>query len=366
MQQVENETAHESAAGTETEPRRNNTESGTDHGQGSPQQTIVYSPPLSSPPVLITHSTSASGDQSEMSPAPVVCAAAFDDGQSPSYDQDQILRKPVQHIPSMRAQKNVRFALRRSYSAAEALTLSHAGVTDTESLYTSTPLTDYPYVLHAFEVLGKDQAQARSLPNIHQFSEHYANLDFNPNPSTGMKAALAAGQDNQNHIQYTNIGTVNFNKLELDDELSYSYPNKRRLVRIFPYSLRHKISGDYSDDDHPLNWAPTSQPAKSLDSKLPVHKETNDILSPVKSQNTSRNKPKPPIPPRKKIVNQAAHRNDGANLGSRKPHKYTGLLSSTRESVHKYTYLQKEATELNELTTSDTDAERAYPNEWYN
>ena len=362
MQQVENETTHESEAGTESEPRRNDTESGTDHGRGLPQHTVVYSPPLSSPPVLITHSTS--GDQSEMSPAPVVCAAAFDDGKSPSHDQDQILRKPVQHVPGMRAQKKVNFALRRSYSAAEALTLSHAATTDTESQCTSTPLTDYPYVLHAFEVLGKDQAQARSLPNMHQFSKHYANLDFNPNPSTGINAALATGQDYQNRIQYTNIGTVNFNRLELDDELSYSYPNKRRVVRIFPDNLLHKVS-EYGDDDHPLNWAPTSQLAKSLDSKLPVHKETNDILPPGKSQNTPRNKPKPPVSPRKKIVSRAAHRNDGANLGSQKPHKYTGLLSATRESIHKYTYLQG-ATELNELTTSDTDVERAFPNEWYN
>ena len=366
MQQVVNSTTHESAAGTETEPRRNSTESCTDHGQGLPQQTVVYSPPLSSPPVLIIHSISASGDQSEMSPAPVVCVAVFDDGQSPSYDQDQILRKPVQHVPSMRAKKNVKFALRRSYSAAEALTLSHAGTTDTESQCVSTPLTDYPYVLHAFEVLGKDQAHVRSLPNMHRLSEHYANLDFNPNPSTGMKAARATGQDNQNRIQYTNIGTVNFNKLELDDELSYSYPNKRRVVRIISDSLPRKVSGEYSDDDHPLNWAPTPQLAKSLDSKLPVHKETNDILPPVKSQNTPRNKQKPPITPRKKIVNQAAHRNDGANLASQNPHKYTGLLSSTRESIHQYTYLQKGATELNELITSDTDVERAYPNEWYN
>ena len=364
LQQVENETTHEST-GTEDEPSRNyNNDNITDHGHGLTQQTIPYSPPLSSPPVLISNSTTR--DQNEKRPAPEVSMAALDNDQSPSYYQDRILRKQIQQVPAgKRALKNFSFALRRSYSAAEALSPSTATTLDTGSqLCTSTPLTDYPYVLHTFEVLGKDQAQASSLPNIRRFSRHYANFDFapNPGPSAGMKP-FATGQDSPSHIDYTNIGTVNFNKL--DYELSYSYPNKRRVVQFFPDSVPHKESGgEFSDEDHPSNWVPSSQFAKSPGSKSPtVHKESNGILPPVKSQNTPRHKPKPPIPPPKKTTRPPY----GHNGGNADGQKYTGLLLSTRESVHKYTSLQKKATELHELTTShDADAERAYPDEWYN
>ena len=291
MQQTENQTTHENAE-TETTPSRNNIESGTDHGL--PLHT--YGPPLSSPPVLIIHSIS--GDQSEiaspnMSPKPVVCTASFD---VPSYDQDQTLRKTKPQFHGIRAQKNVRFALRRSYSAAEALNLSHAGTIDTDSQFTSSALTDYPYVFHAFEVLGKDQAHVRSLPNVCQFSHYYTSLDMddsNPSSSTDVKP-LATGKDNQNGIQYVNIGTVNFSKFEL----SYSYPNKRRMVHIFPDSLPHNVSGIYSNNDHPSNWTPTSQLAKS---NSPAHKETNDTLLPP-MKNIPKHKPKPQISPRKELV----------------------------------------------------------------
>ena len=53
-------------------------------------------------------------------------------------------------------------------------------------------------------------------------------------------------------------------------------------------------------------------------------------------------------------------------MSGQMPHKYTGLLSATRESVHKYVDLRKGAIELNELTVSDIEAERAYSNEWCN
>lgn len=359
MQRAENET-HESL-GTETEPSRNDVESGTD--RRLPMQ--MYGPPLCPPPVRIIHSTS--GDQSEitspnMSPEPVVCTAAFD---VPSYDQDHTLRKPKPQFHGMRAHKNDKFALRRSYSA-EALNFSLAGTVDTEShdQCLSSVLTDYPYVFHTFEVLGKDQAHVSSLPDVRQLSHIYASLEtdnINPNPLTGVKPH-ATGKSNQSGIPYVNIGTVNFSKFEL----SYSYPHKRRMVRISPDSLPHKVSIVHSNDDHPSKWAPTSQLAKSKGSELPVHKlETNGIIFPP-AKNTPKHKPKPQIPPRKKFTSQAAQRNDEANVGGQTPlsHKYTGLLSATRGSVHRYADL-KGATELNELTVS-IEAERAYPNEWCN
>ena len=287
-------TMHESS---ETEAEQNGNMECTDYGL----------PPLNPPPILVMETVHSVPDQGEVtSPSnslpPVVCTVAFDDEQPPNYDQDiKAILKPKQQSSGIKIQKNVRFELRRSHSAAEAMNRPRTGTVDTESQCTSSVLTDYPYVFHSFEVVGKDRAHIGSLPNIHQFSQFYGNLDTDnsySNSPYGVKPP-AVERDNLNGYPYR---TCDFNNF--DDELSYTYQDKKRVVQAIPSSLQKTASGentDYHYEDYPQSWTTTvAQLARTTAMSMSsACEETNDVSPPIKSQTTPKHKTKPTVQPRK-------------------------------------------------------------------
>ena len=351
-----------------------------------------------------------------MSPPPIVFAASFDIEQVSDDDQGRF--KPNHQKPThTKAQKIASVPnsdLRRSHSAADALNMAYSTSSDANSC-PFTASTEYPYVLHAFEVVGKNPTHNRSLPNImeHRFLEDQAtNLE----------------KGNHGDTENFQMDTANDSNSDADDEPSYSYADRRHMTAKDLLTRRSKLPSivepatnqDYHYGEYPSAWNPTSQllvqsiTQNSNEYTTDTHNQTKSSALPsnqVTSQNQKQSndvqdnplppkpKKKPTIKPRKKLTykvtpngamlhsstgvntaekgdqllssdqvkkNQGStdESGDSARLVAQTPPMYMKLLETTKDDYHRYTYLFDGANELNEQSVSDVDPERAYPNEW--
>ena len=349
-----------------------------------------------------------------MSPPPIVFAASFDIEQLSDDDQGRF--KPNRQKPTHTKAKKIALVpssdLRRSYSAADALNVAYSTSSDANSC-AFTASTEYPYVLHAFEVVGRHK---RSLPNIieHRFLEDQAT-----NPEEGNHGGTANFQ----------MDTANDSNSDADDEPSYSYADRRHMTAKdlliggskLPSIVEPATNQDYNYDEYPSAWNPTSQllvqsiTQNSNEYTTDTHNQTKSSALPsnqVTSQNQKlqsndvqdnplppKPKKKPTIKPRKKLTykvtpngatlhfstglntaekgdqppssgqvikNQGKtdESGDSARLVARAPPMYMKLLETTKDDYHRYTYLFDGATKLKEQSVSDVDPERAHPNEW--
>ena len=367
--------------------------SNTDEFQTPPEQGEATSPP--------------------MSPPAVVLAASFDIEQLSDDDQGRSTFKPNQQKPAHTKAQKIALApnsdLKRSQSAADALNMGYSN---------SCPYTasiEYPYVLHAFEVVGRSPTHNGSLPNImeHRFLEDQA------------ADPLSDGKGSQGGTANLQMDTAtDDSNSDTDDEPSYSYADRRHMTpetlltrkSKLPSIIEPATNQDYRYDEYPSAWNPTSQlSVRSIRQKSNEHvmDAHNQIESPaLPSKQASSQKPiddmtdsplppkpkvKPTIKPRKKLahrlipnhailnssteVNTATERGDqpsrpsqviqkqgklgdGMRLAAQTSPTYMKLLQTTKDDDHRYTYLFDGGTELSEQSVRYLDSERAHPNEW--
>ena len=351
-----------------------------------------------------------------MSPPPVVFAASFDIEQLSDDDQSKVTFKPSQQKFSHTNTRKVVLAsdLKRSHSATDALNIAYSN----SSNYNAS--TEYPYVLHAFEVIGKSSTHIGSLPNImeHRFLEEQATdqcSDENQGATANFQMGYAADDSNS----------------DADDEPSYSYADRRHMTAMdlppikskskLPSIVEAAANQDYHYDDYPSAWNPTSQllvQSITQNSNEDAHKEIESSATLPSNQVSFQNqkqsnndvqdnplppkpKVKPAIKPRKKLahkvtpnhtiphfstgVNRAIDRSDqpsssslvirnqgstdgsvhGARLVTQTSPTYMKLIETTKDDYHGYTHLFNGAAEPNKQLASNLDPDRAHPNEWY-
>ena len=315
-------------------------------------------------------------------------------------DFGDLMRHKHQHPSDMLARRKAllcKLDLRRSYSAAEALNLMQSsGTADNEAQFTSS--TEYPYVLHASEVVGNDRPVFGSLPNILQFAQrskspnslvtdsHYGHpVENRDNPDTIPYSSIEADESNSIYDEpYAAGGHVVWNFGD-----SSTLTGKRRSTDL--------NFQDYRYEEYPLNWTPAAaqhalnvgrQTSGAYDLLSPEYQEINeyqecrgssallsnqasslkqyiDIQNSVPSQKPKM--AKPPIQPRKKlahthvaskqIIQPSGHvvgdhhhadvtiTNDSTEMSPEVPHdhacklKYMKLLQSTTDDVHGYSRL---------------------------
>lgn len=357
-----------------------------------------------------------------ISPPPVVFAASFDIEQLSDDNQSKVTFKPSRQKFSHTNTHKVALAsdLKRSHSATDALNFAYSNSNNAN--HVNSPLTastEYPYVLHAFEVVGKSSTRIGSLPNImeHQFLEEQATdqcSDENQGATAIFQMEYAADDSNS----------------DADDEPSYSYADRRHMTAMDlpPIKPKSKLSSivepaanqDYHYDDYPSAWNPTSQllvQSITQNSNEDAHKEIESSATLPSNQVSSQNrkqsnnnvqdnllppkpKVKPAIKPRKKLaykvtpnhatlhfstgMNRAIDRSDqpsssslviqnqgsadgsvhGARLVTQTPPTYMKLIETTKDDYHRYTHLFDGATESNKQLASNLDPDRAHPNEW--
>ena len=321
----------------------------------------------------------ASSFSETQSPPPVIFAVAFDDDQQARDGQDEpTMKQPNLHHKNThtKAQKVAllpKLDLRRSRSAAEAMNLFHTNTAQTtEDLFTSS--SEYPYVVHSF---------VGSLPNMFQFARNH------PAPSSNFSHRQEDCDD-----ENTSIGVVD--DADADDEPVYSYADRREFMQNGTLNASSGKDIDFYYEEYPSDWmhaakdltkttadcnisddfqSPDYQDIddyQKTDKSSPIKTESKLALqssnhaSPPKQSNMKdtlhlKSKPKPPIQPRKKLVqiivpsNQATqpsrkavdHRSDmnnsgdSGNLNAQTPSKYMKLLASTRDDFQLYTCLRQ-------------------------
>ena len=381
------------------------------------------------PPLISTDVSQSPPDQGEVtslsgnrSPPPVVAAVSFDIEQEHGDDQDKVTLKPNLHKSShIKAEKVAllpKSDLKRSHSAVDAVNILYNTV-DINSPFTVS--TEYPYVLHAFEVVGKNQTHVGSLPNILEYRSIDDKTTLNP---------CGNEKDNQDGTAYAQIDTDDSNS-DADDEPSYSYADRRHIhlvctaaknpqIKTNKPTVKQAKNNNYHYGEHPSAWNPASQlvfqsTKQNGEHTMVAHNQpesstqtSNHVLpQDLKQANDMQNNalpPKPAIQPRTKpaykvtsnmystnahppmgahtdeesqqppqrrssnltVANQGTidEPGDSAMLAAQTPPIYMKLLKTTKEDSHKYTYLLNGEAELSELNISDIDAERAHPNEW--
>ena len=393
-------------------------------GDGDSPQHPTTTPRQPPPPLPNTDGFQSSSEHDEfnspVSPPPVIFAASFDIDQQSDDNQDRFIFKlNHQKYTHTKAQKIASVPssdLKRSHSAVDAINVAYSSSPDTNTCpYTAS--TEYPYVLHAFEVVGKNQKHIGSLPNIieHRFLEDEAT-----NPRSNV-------DDNQGGTAYFQMNTVaDDSNSNADDEPTYSYADRRQMTAKdlptrrskLPSIVKQATNQDYHYGEYPSAWNPTSQllvqSITQSDNKYTTGDHTRSTefsalpsnqVSPTQDLKQSSDmqdnalppkpKLKPTIKPRKKPAhkvtsngtalhspagmdktgenhqpskvissNQVTENHAGAMLAAQTPPMYMKLIETTKDDFHGYTNLFDGITELSELTTSDLYPERAHPNEW--
>lgn len=289
------------------------------------QPTAISLPPQHPPPMLVMATTHTPSEQynattpgdSNTSPLPTVITVVFD-GEQQLDDQDKVMVEPKHKQPSGAIAEKIallpKLNLKRVQSATEALNSMHTTASeDIESHFTSS--TEYPYVLHAFEVVGKKPAHVGSLPNMHQFTKSkpsaqprsklaqnqvmtHSNTIISHTPRTNFNtdSLCDSGSSNklynQNGAIYANIESEDAN-LDSDDEPSYSYADRRGVVQNTADSLSTNGNKQHSSDtsnlednqygDYPSSWTPEAQPALTFgkvpnDCQSPEYQEVDDAF----------------------------------------------------------------------------------------
>ena len=330
------------------------------------------------------------------SPPPVIFAIAFDDDQQARDGEDEpTLKQPnlhnkSSHTKAQRVALLPKLDLRRSRSAAEAMNLFHTNtVQTTDDLFTSS--SEYPYVVHSFEVKGKDPGFVGSLPNMLQFAQNH------PAPNLNFSDRQEDCCDENTSTDVVLSASERVDDTDADDEPVYSYTDRRELIQNGAISASSGI--DFYYEEYPSDWMHAAKElAKTTagcntynDCQSPDYQDIDDYqkidepspteshsksttqssnqASPPKQSNVKdtlplKRKPKPPIQPRKKLAqiitpsNQATQStrsavdhqggtdktDDSDNLNAQAPHKYMKLLSSTRDDFQAiYTCLQNGA-----------------------
>lgn len=245
--------------------------------------------------------------------------------------------------------------VKRCHSADDILNSVHtSNYVDDEEVHMSS--VDYPYVLHTFEVIGKQKSHIGSLPNM---SEHHTpsrncNQDVQ-HLSSNDNANLSGNKQNNPTVHFVSIEP---HYIDADDEPSYSYADKRTVLQNTATCILMNGSkpGD-SNHEHPSTWIRTEQhtlkngePTKMSFTETPACK--NPVLQVIESSMD--------IPDEQSVESTQA---------------YTKLLTmksakADDDSDHytrlKYNNITDAELSLPEPTDCEFEAELSHPKEWYN
>ena len=344
----------------------NNAENEENIQTSQPQPNSTSHQPTIPPPV-VTATTPLLPESHEaispsIGPPPAVFTVAFDDEQL-ANDPDKVLVE----LPKT--------DIRRSRSENEVLNSPPTNVDADYYDAHCTVSTEYPYVLHTFEIVGNH----RSAPDILEHDAPVVNFS-NRHHSLDDVNHHASNHDHPSTDHYVNV-EGSCSNLELEGDLSYSYIDKEMVVQDTPPKSREdKDDNDASQDcdEFPSTWISTSQSTFGHGKPTTLSNGINDTLGGqlLRSSHESHAQSSPMMATNPLQLVTSNHNskdvsNDSAVLTGQSPIRYMKLLAATKEdpTIHRYTSLQFNATEVNELSHTyndhDFDTERAHPAEWY-
>ena len=345
---------------------------------GRPQPTSKLHQSLLSPPVVVSenyssHDHSSTTDSSARHVSPIF---TVDDEEQLNIEDEGESVEPKKQQPSRTISQKIallpKLDLRRSQSAAESMNLIPSNPTSCkEACFTSS--SEYPYVLHAFEVVGRERVLIGSLPNMSEVACHASPTKVIVSDNGNKNANM------EDFVSHSNKDGDEPNPIY--DEPSYNYKpviqHEQKVTDNFTTNekVTDFMSQDYHYEEYPSNWTPTAKLAFVLEQSRqgfnnclsPEYDEVSvtsgmqsaahpaQVLSLKQSINEEQSgtpilirKQKPPVKPRKKKSNL---------VHAETPNKYMKLLQSTTDEHHNYTCLLHGSTELN---ISDGDAEQDY------
>lgn len=374
--------------------------------------------PHTGPTYVLTRSHSASNqsasptNNNKRPAAPVIFTIPCDNEQEQDNDQVELqdsLRRKDHHDPSsVIAQRRAllpKLDLRRTQSAAEALNLMRSdGTTNKDAQFTSS--TEYPYVLHTFEVVGKDKVYIGSLPNMLQFTQrdtsqislasdaHYKHSLENgkrENQDVYPPASVEAGESNsiddecyadgghvvQNFLESSSTGGNQNTELTYPDYRYEEYPSSwanhtahQALEFGSPTSGAYDcLSPPYQNiDEYQKYYDKISHPKDRSGSAVLPSDRVSSLKSYISKQNSAPIQKtiiakKPPVLPRTKLAHllsaseqvtePADVPGDSSIVSPEMPHSskhYMKLIHSTKDDVHGYSYLLHDRAESSEFT----------------
>lgn len=331
---------------------------------------------------------------------PVVFTIGVEDEQQLTNEQQLTTseyQKPSCNNMKFKAQKIPllpKLDLRRAHSAAEALSF----VPSESDRAQLTSSSEYPYVLHSFEVVGNDLALNRSLPNIHEFRQcHTSSSQIDFNSITDISHVQNSSvSDDECEQDYSDVALYANTKGDepnsIYDEVSYCSDSVGEQVQHPIGDCTLKACQDYHYDEYPSTWTPAAQltleirkaTTASNDFESPEYQEIDKLSLPVttldptaqphihnlplkqslseqSSGSVVKLKGKPPIKPRKKYntnmltvgdhdiqPSEVLTRNssDTTPSGGAAQSEYMKLLQSTRAEPHEYLCFQSGSNEL--------------------
>ena len=328
-----------------------------------------------SPPTFATetqldqHEATCSCNSNMMNSPPMVYAIAIDDEQQ-NHNEDKVLVEFQQPLP-----KNELSCTMRAHSTNDILnsTWTDCSNCDDPKAHMLTS-TEYPYVLHTFEVVGK-RVQTGSLPNIlsecHTSTKTYGDTNVFENK-----------QSHQNSAGYVDAQADSL-RLDLDDEPSYSYTDKicNRPKQYIPKRVpvyknkrnNYNYDDDDDDDESPLTWTNTAQYAKKVSNATctDLHGQVTKsvrgdaVEGQLQTLQVACVKPLQIVSDNEKSMPDEMPHDSSDNTCN--DHKYMKLLKSTSFDHDSHMYARIHNTSLIQLESSicDFDTELAHPNEWH-
>ena len=327
-------------------------------------------------------------DNASSSPVPVVFSIDGDDVQKHSQEKAS-LKPPLQYVrpPFTRPNKSVLLPLldlRRSRSIND--TFNMVPESDKGQLTSSS---EYPYVLHAFEVVGKRLPVIGSLPaDLHLLGRSTLETPTEQ-PNETVYSRMSREEESGDDVVYDDVHVEGDELGEADDEPSYSYASREEIVNS-DGALRpcfvDLANQDYRYEEYPSEWTPSAtlthnfarQLTESDDCQSPVYQDIDDyqeiednpnppshhqsntaaselFLDTVPQLHTDKEKNasqllKPQPRPRKKLIQPSSRgqSDTGTSHGGavETPQNYMKLLQTTTDEVGVYMSLAHDASDL--------------------
>lgn len=316
-------------------------------------------------PTHPNHSEATSPSSNPRSPQSTAFAATSGDNRL-GDDSDRVLVEPKHLWPPPNGVSTNKTRVRRtrdkmrSKSAFDVSNRTLARAGDDESAQ-FTFSSDYPYVLHTHEVMGRQHAHViGSLPpNIEHHSPLRAEFGVERPQSN-----LMSKQDQQSYVAITS-------HMDTADEFepSYSYTDKRHATEFRKYG-KEASQNDSNEDEGSEGFYFTGNPLM-----VPVVVHTPDT-APTDSQSTLKVMPhplsnthttegnhiKPPPSLNRMSVNGSI--SSSGSTDNKRSNRYMKLLKRADDCVFDYESLLKstDSKELVDLTMSGIDLE--HPTEW--
>ena len=287
-------------------------------------------------------------------------------------EYDRVTKEPKYQRPAEGRKRRTRPSRARLYNmrkSQSAFDVSHSSLIRVPSDDDSAQFTfssDYPYVLHTHEVMGKHSTPIGSLPSA---IEHHTRL---PADSGGESHQSNLASDNlhgkrQAKNDYMALGCM----VGSPDEFkpSYSYTDKKTTVHLENYSTPTSQNDQTDDEDDDESASEgfyfEGKPAMAVVKHRCETTRHEAMVHPLSTKHTSRSLyTKPPMLPHASWIPMNSSISTCSNDAYRR-NRYMKVLK-TNEGNSKYEGLLRitDSRELSDLTTSGRDSVLEHPEEW--